>query len=78
MLRILEQILIGYDDLISERLSQTTMYPGKARKGLGRHLRKGDPKGRFQQRIYKPKAYLSGIIAENSSSSERLLIAGRV
>ena len=47
MLRILEQILIGYDDLISERLSQTTMYPSKARKGLGRHLRKGDPEGRF-------------------------------
>jgi hypothetical protein len=47
MLRILEQILIGYDDLISERLSQTKIYPSKARKGLGRHLRKGDPKGRF-------------------------------
>jgi hypothetical protein len=47
MLRILEQILIGYDDLISERLSQTKMYPSKARKGLGRHLRKGDPDGRF-------------------------------
>jgi len=47
MLRILEQILIGYDDLISERLSQTKIYPSKARKGLGRHLRKGDPEGRF-------------------------------
>ncbi len=47
MLRILEQILIGYDNLISERLSQTKVYPSKARKGLGRHLRKSDPEGRF-------------------------------
>ena len=47
MLRILEQILIGYDDLISERLSQTKIYPSKARKDLGRHLRKGDPEARF-------------------------------
>ena len=47
MAKILEQILIGYDDLISERLSQTKVYPSKARKGLGRHVRKGDPEGRF-------------------------------
>jgi len=47
MVRILEHILMGYDDLISERLSQTKLYPSKARKGLGRHLRKGDPEGRF-------------------------------
>jgi hypothetical protein len=47
MLKILEQILIGYDDRISERLSQTKIYPSKARKGLGRHIRKGDPEGRF-------------------------------
>ncbi len=47
MLKILEQILRGYDDLISERLSQTKIYPSKARKGLGRHVRKDDPKGRF-------------------------------
>jgi hypothetical protein len=47
VLKILEQILMGYDDLISERLSQTKVYPSKARKGLGRHLRKGDPEGRF-------------------------------
>jgi len=47
MLKILEQILRGYDDLISERLSQTKIYPSKARKGLGRHVRKGDPEGRF-------------------------------
>ena len=47
MLRILVGILRGYDDLISERLSQTKIYPSKARKGLGRHIRKGDPAGRF-------------------------------
>jgi len=47
MLKILEQILRGYDDLISEHLSQTKIYPSKARKGLGRHVRKGDPEGRF-------------------------------
>ena len=47
MLKILEQLLRGYDDLISERLSQTKIYPSKARKGLGRHVRKDDPKGRF-------------------------------
>jgi hypothetical protein len=43
MLKILEQILRGYDDLISERLSQTKIYPSKARKGLGRHFSNGDP-----------------------------------
>ena len=47
MLKILEQILRGYDDVISERLSQTKIYPSKARKGLGRHVRKDDPEGRF-------------------------------
>ena len=47
MLKILEKILRGYDDLISERLSQTKIYPSKARKGLGQHVRKGDPEGRF-------------------------------
>jgi len=47
MLKILEQILRGYDNLISERLSQTKIYPGKARKGLGQHVRKGDSEGRF-------------------------------
>jgi hypothetical protein len=47
MLKILEQTLRGYDDLISERLSQTKIYPSKARKGLGRHVRKGDTEGRF-------------------------------
>ena len=47
MLKILEQILRGYDDLILERLSRTDLYPSKARKGLGRHVKKGDPEERF-------------------------------
>ena len=47
MLRILEQILICYDDSISERLSRTDIYPSKSRKGLGRHVRKADPEERF-------------------------------
>jgi hypothetical protein len=47
MLQILEQILRSYDDLISERLSHTVVYPSKARKGLGRHVCKDDPNGRF-------------------------------
>jgi hypothetical protein len=47
MLKIVEHILRGYDDIVSERLSRTDVYPSKARKGLGRHLRKGDPKERF-------------------------------
>jgi hypothetical protein len=49
MLRILKEILTSYDDLIAERLSpqRGVMSPGKMRKGLGRHSRKGDPPGRF-------------------------------
>jgi hypothetical protein len=49
MLRILEQILRSYDDLISERLSHHggVIPPSKMRKGLGRHVRKGDPENRF-------------------------------
>jgi hypothetical protein len=44
---ILEEILTSCDDLISERLRRTKIYPSKARKGLGRHISKGDSKGRF-------------------------------
>jgi len=40
MLKILERILMSYDDLISERLSRTGKYSSKVRKGLGRHVRK--------------------------------------
>jgi hypothetical protein len=47
MLEILEAILRGYDDLICERLSQTKIYPSKARRGLGRHFKKDDPEGRL-------------------------------
>lgn len=49
MLSILEQILTSYDDLIAQRLSPQPgiIAPSKIRKGLGRHVRKGDPQGRF-------------------------------
>jgi len=48
MIEILKQILQNYDDLISERLSTVQSNPpSKARKGLGRHVRKNDPKNRF-------------------------------
>ena len=47
MLKVLETILTGYDDLISERLSRTDIYPSKERKGLGRHLRRDDSQERF-------------------------------
>jgi hypothetical protein len=47
MLRILAEILKSYDDLICERLTQTRIYPSKARRGLGRHLRKDGPEGRW-------------------------------
>ena len=45
MLQILEAILRGYDDLICERLSQTKIYPSKARRGLGRHIKNPTPEG---------------------------------
>ena len=47
MLKILEQVLMSYDDLIAERLSRTDIYPNSDRKGLGRHMRKDDPQHRY-------------------------------
>jgi hypothetical protein len=47
MIQILERILRSYDDLICERLSQTGIYPSKARRGLGRHFLKGGSEGRL-------------------------------
>jgi hypothetical protein len=49
MLGMLKQILISYDDLISDRLAHHggVFPPSKARKGLGRHVRKNDPENRF-------------------------------
>jgi len=41
MIKILGSILTSYDELISERLSDTKTYPSKARRGLGRHQKKG-------------------------------------
>ena len=49
MLQVLEKILRSYDDLIAERLSHHggVIPPSKRRKGLGRHVRKADPEGRY-------------------------------
>ena len=41
MIKVLEGILTSYDELIVERLCDTKTYPSKARRGLGRHLKKG-------------------------------------
>jgi hypothetical protein len=42
-------VLTSYDDLIADRLSPQpgVMTPSKMRKGLGRHVRKGDPDSRL-------------------------------
>jgi hypothetical protein len=47
MVGIIKEILQKCDDLIVDRLSLTDLYPSKARKGLGRHVRKDDAAGRF-------------------------------
>lgn len=47
MLKVLDTILTGYDDLITEHLSRTDIYPSRERKGLGRHLRRDDSQERF-------------------------------
>jgi hypothetical protein len=49
MLEILRSILTSYDDLIAQRLSHHggVIPPSKMRKGLGRHIRKGDEQRRF-------------------------------
>ena len=47
MLRVTEKIVQDYDDIITERLNRTDIFPSKARRGLGRHIHKGDPGGRF-------------------------------
>ena len=48
MLEMLKNILLNYDDLISDRLSTVQSNPPSvARKGLGQHVRKDDPKHRF-------------------------------
>jgi hypothetical protein len=47
MLQVLEKILTWYDAVIVERLSRTDIYPSKARKGLGRHMRKADTRKRY-------------------------------
>jgi hypothetical protein len=58
MLKILEQVLMSYDQLISERLSHTEIYPSKARKGLGRHFRKAEEERRYcRGRKVKKRGY---------------------
>ena len=49
MLEILKTILTSYDDLIAQRLCHHggVIPPSKMRKGLGRHIRKGDSQNRF-------------------------------
>ncbi len=47
MLEVLKKILMSYDDLIAERLSKTKVYASKDRKGMGRHIMKGETEGRF-------------------------------
>ena len=59
---VLEKILCRYDDLVAERLSHQAgvMTPSKRRKGLGRHLRKGDTEGRYcHGRRIKKRGYRS-------------------
>lgn len=56
MVKILEQILTGYDDLICERLSG--IYSTSERKGLGRHISRGDPeKGFCRGRKLRKRGY---------------------
>ncbi len=59
---VLEKILLNYDDLIAERLSpqRGIICPSKRRKGLGRHVRKGDPNGQYcHGRRIKKRGYRS-------------------
>jgi hypothetical protein len=55
MLRMLKEILVAYDDLIMDRLTQTKVYPSKMRKGLGRHVCKDDitPLSLFYCNVYR-------------------------
>ena len=43
ILKILEHVLISYNDLISEHLIRTDIYPSKSRKGLDRHFYYEEP-----------------------------------
>ena len=57
---ILENILRSYDNLIAERLSTVQSNPPSiARKGLGRHVRKGDKDRRYcHGRRIRKRGYL--------------------
>jgi hypothetical protein len=55
MLRILEQILMSYVDLIMDLLPQTKIYPSKMRNGLCSHVRRGNAEERFYRgrKVYR-------------------------
>jgi hypothetical protein len=60
MLLVLEKILRSYDDLIAERMSHHggVIPLSKRRKGLGCHVRKADPEGRYcHDRRIKKRGY---------------------
>ena len=79
MLKILEEILHSYDDLICQRLSQTKLYPSKARKGLGRHVRRADPEGRFcRGRKIRKRGYRRRRIKKHIWKAGYALPCGRV
>ncbi len=59
MIKVLESVLMSYDDLISERLSDTKTYPSSKRRGLGRHLKKGSEHGFCRGRKAKKRGYRS-------------------
>jgi hypothetical protein len=78
MLQILAEILKSYDDLICERLTQTKIYPSKARRGLGRHSNKDDPEGRWcRGRKARKRGYRSDL-RELSTVFGRLKLPIRV
>ena len=78
MLQILAEILKSYDDLICERLTQTKIYPSKARRGLGRHFNKDDPEGRWcRGRKARKRGYRSDL-RELSTVFGRLKLPIRV
>jgi len=62
MLQVLEKVLEYYDNIITERLSRTDLYPSKARKGLGRHIRKADTLKRYcRGRKVRKLGYRNGL-----------------
>lgn len=69
MLELLKSILMSYDDLIAERLSKTGIYGSKARKGLGRHVRKDAPDGLLCRERKEHKRGMGRVLEEKNSAS---------